>query len=110
MVGEEVQAFLKFLVYILETQSIASDWAVVVCDTSSGYVDVYKRKDDEDEEEDAVNHSFTASNTITLRYSPGHYQPLMPNSTRPALKKFVSVLDECFVLFVVTDGAVPGET
>jgi hypothetical protein len=96
----EVQAFSDFFFYILESQSIISDWALGVCDNSSGYVDVYKGKDDEDEEERTVDHLFAASNTTTLRYSLGHYQPLMPNSTRPALKNsflfWTSVL--CFML------------
>ena len=44
MVGEEVQAFSDFLVYILESQTIISDWAGVVFDASSGFVDVYRGK------------------------------------------------------------------
>jgi len=110
MVGEEVQAFSDFLVYILESQTIISDWAVVVFDTSSGFVDVYKGQNYKDEEEGAVDLTYAASNTLTLRFVPGHYQPLMgaePDSRRPTLKQIISVLDECRVLYVVTDGAEP---
>jgi len=113
MVGEEVQAFSDFLVYILESQTIISDWAVLVFDTSSGFVDVYKGQNYKDEEEGTVDETYAASNTLTLRFVPGHYQPLMaatPDSTRPTLKQIVSVLDECKVLYVVTDGATPEET
>ena len=49
MVGEEVQAFSDFLVYILESQTIISDWAVVVFDASSGFVDVYRGQGYKDE-------------------------------------------------------------
>mmetsp|Transcript_6669 Transcript_6669/g.15139 ORF Transcript_6669/g.15139 Transcript_6669/m.15139 type:complete len:597 (+) Transcript_6669:146-1936(+) len=108
MVGEEVQAFSDFLVYILESQTILSDWAIVIYDTSSGFVDVYRGQNYKDEEEDHVDEIYAASNTLTLRFVPGHYQPLVaatPESTRPTLKKIISVLDECGVLYVVTDGA-----
>lgn len=110
MVGEEVQAFSDFLVYILESQTIISDWAVVVFDTCSGFVDIYKGNNYKDEEEGAVNETYAASNTLTLRFVPGHYQPLMvasPDLARPTLKQIVSVLDDCGVLYVVTDGSEP---
>ncbi|KAL7528548.1 hypothetical protein ACHAWF_004967, partial [Thalassiosira exigua] len=109
MVGEEVQAFSDFLVYILESRQIVSDWAVVVFDTSSGFVDIYKGQGYKNERE-GVDETCAASNTLTLRFVPGHYQPLMassPESSRPTLKDIVSVLDECGVLYVVTDGATP---
>ena len=104
MVGEEVQAFSDFLVYTLESQTIISDWAVVIFDTCSGFVDVYKGKGYADE----VNREDTsAANTITLQYLSGHYQPLFPSSksSRPSLKRILSALDESGVFFVVTDGA-----
>lgn len=110
MVGEEVQAFSDFLVYMLESQSIISDWAVVIFDTSSGFVDVYKGKNYKDEDEGTVDETYAASNTLTLRFVPGHYQPLVcaaPESTRPTLKQIDAVLDECGVLYVITDGAEP---
>ena len=41
-VGESVQAFSDFLVYCLEGESVVSEWAVVVVDSCSGFVDIYK--------------------------------------------------------------------
>ncbi len=106
IVGEEVQAFSDFLVYILESKTIVSDWAVVVFDKCSGFVDVYKGKNYQDET-DMDNSSMQTSNTLTIQYIPGHYQPLVAasyHSTRPSLKQILSVLDESGVLYVVTDG------
>ncbi len=106
MVGEEVQAFADFLVYAFESTFI-SDWAVVIFDSSSGFVDVYKGKHYKDESNDS-DLIRAASNTLTLRYVPGHYTPLVPaspDSIRPSLKNILSNLDQCGVLFVVTDGA-----
>lgn len=108
IVGEEVQAFSDFLVYILESQTILSEWAVVVYDDTSGFVDVFKGQNYKDEEEDNVDEIHAASNTLTLRFTPGHYQPLAaatPESIRPTLKKIISVLEESGVLYVITDGA-----
>ena len=105
MVGEEVQAFSDFLVYILESKTIVSDWAVVVFDKCSGFVDVYRGKNYQDEA--AKDNSMQTSNTLTIQYVPGHYQPLVAachNSQRPSLKQILSVLDESGVLYVVTDG------
>lgn len=108
-VGEDVQAFSDFLVYILESQTIISDWAVVVFDTSSGFADIYKGQNYKEEEDGVVEEAYAASNTLTLRFVPGHYQPLVVSSEakRPTLNQIISVLDECEVLYVVTDGAAP---
>jgi len=96
MVGESVQAFSDFLVYILESGSLVADWAVVIFDSVSGFVDVYKGQ----------HYNEEASNTLTLRYIPGHYQPLVvtPDSTRPTLSQIIQVLDESSVVYVITDG------
>lgn len=105
-VGENVQAFSDFLVYILESNSVVSDWAVVVFDTTSGFADVYKGQNYKDGDDE-----MSESNTICLRFVPGHYQPLLaatPDSVRPTLKHVLSVLNESGVLYVVTDGANPG--
>ena len=95
MVGENVQAFSDFLVYI-ESRSLVADWAVVIFDSISGFVDVYKGQ----------HYNEEASNTLTLRYIPGHYQPLVvsPDSTRPTLSQIIKVLDESSVVYVITDG------
>jgi hypothetical protein len=52
------------------------------------------------------------SHTLTLRYIPGHYQPLLPEltkmkgkpETRPTLEHILSTLEHYRVLHVVTDG------
>jgi len=105
LVGEEVQAFSDFLVYTLDSSTMLSDWAVVVFDTTSGFVDIYKGKAyggiaDKDR-------NWASTNTITLRYVPGHYQPLIPlgGGTRPALKDVLACLDKTGVFYVVTDGS-----
>lgn len=106
LVGEEVQAFADFLVYAFETTFI-SDWAVAIFDSTSGFVDVYKGKHYKDEC-DSSDETRAASNTLTLRYVPGHYIPLVPaspDSIRPSLKNMLSSLDQSGVLYVVTDGA-----
>ena len=113
MVGEEVQAFSDFLVYTLESQTIVSDWAVVVFDTCSGFADIYKGKGytdgaAPDDRQGIAAETYAASNTITIQYISGHYQPLVvapTKSSRPSLKKILSALDEFGVLYVVTDGA-----
>ena len=91
--------------YTLESQTVVNDWAVVVFDTCSGFCDVYKGKGYAEQEE---NDAYAASNTITIQYLSGHYQPLIPASpqhARPSLKHILSALDEGKVLYVVTDGA-----
>uniref|UniRef100_A0A7S1ZD72 J domain-containing protein n=1 Tax=Ditylum brightwellii TaxID=49249 RepID=A0A7S1ZD72_9STRA len=127
-VGEEVQAFSDFLVYVLDSLSMISDWAVVVFDSLSGFVEVYKGKHYHLSEQDEA---WSASNTITVRYSSGHYQPLLfvaeegetkmkgdkelkiegnedafeNPCKRPNLKKILDVLDQHNVFYVVTDGS-----
>lgn len=100
MVGEEVQAFSDFLVYVLDSPTILSDWAVAVFDTASGFVDVYKSKNYPDSDPD-----WARSCTITIHYSPGHYQPLLPimeETDRPTLDDLLVTLDAAGVLYVVT--------
>jgi len=101
MVGEEVQAFSDFLVYTLDSQTLLSDWAIVVFDATSGFCDIYKGRNYENQK------STMQSNTITLRYIPGHYQPLVPFTSfarRPALNDITTALDDLEVFYVVTDG------
>ncbi len=101
--------------YTLESQTIISDWAVVVFDTSSGFVDIYRGKNYKDEAETnedgfagcILSAAQAASNTLTLRYTPGHYQPLVPvnrDLARPSLVKIIRALEEAGVLYVITDG------
>lgn len=99
-VGEDVQAFADFLLYSLESPSLLSEWAVVIFDTTSGYVDVYQGKYYNAKEG-------SQANTITLRYEPGHYQAFIPSTEqarRPTLQDILSALDSHGVFYVVTDG------
>jgi hypothetical protein len=101
-VGEVVQAFSDFLVYLLDSaDTLISDWAVVVFDTSSGFCDIYKGKYYDAREE------WQQSNAITIRYLPGHYQPLLPiqAENRPSLNQILESLDALGIVYVITDGA-----
>lgn len=103
-VGEEVQAFSDFLVYTLDSQTLLSDWAVIIFDATSGFCDIYKGQQ---YDKNCGNAGVAQSNTITLRYIPGHYQPLIPSGTfarRPTLADTLSALDDLGVFYVVTDG------
>jgi hypothetical protein len=105
-VGEHVQAFSDFLVYLLDSpDTLISDWAVAVFDTTSGLCDIYKGKF-----YDKLNDEGKASNTITIQYLPGHYQPLVLSNNhrdgnRPNLDQIIHTLDIFKVLYVVTDGS-----
>lgn len=105
LVGEEVQAFSDFLVYVLDSPTLVSEWAVAIFDSASGFVDVYKGKNfPEDDEE------WAKINTLTIRYEPGHYQPILPtgfgsSKRRPALGEMLEVLNNENVIYVVTDGS-----
>jgi len=111
LVGEEVQAFSDFLVYTLESDTILRDWAVAIFDETSGFVDVYKGRDygggDNNNNNNSTEEDDWArrSNTLTLRYVPGHYQPLLPLMTRPSLDEILITLDKEGVFYVVTDGS-----
>ena len=103
MVGEEIQGFSDFLVYLLDSPATRiSHWAIVVFDTTSGVCDVFKGKfyDDEDDQQQRAN-------CITLEYTPGHYEPLLPmrDQARRTLSEILKVLDDNQVFYVVTDGA-----
>ena len=105
LVGEEVQAFSDFLVYTLDSSTLLADWAICVFDTTSGFVDVYKGKGYKSIAD--TDRNWASTNTITLRYVPGHYQPLIPfeGGTRPALGDVLACLDHIGVFYVVTDGS-----
>ena len=152
MVGEEVQAFSDFLVYALDSDSVLGHWAIAVFDEASGFVDVYRGRhygkvypptkvrssgrDGRTREGGGGGSSSVKwrykdcdektkrANTLTLRYIPGHYQPLLPELTkmynerkrdqsrgratsrykRPMLEEILAVLERWNVLHVVTDG------
>lgn len=103
-VGEHVQAFSDFLVYLLDSpDALISDWAIVIFDTTSGVCDIYKGK-----YYDRMSEEGKAANTLTIQYLPGHYQPLLfahGGLLRPNLGQILKSLDEHGVLYVVTDGS-----
>jgi hypothetical protein len=96
-----VQAFSDFLVYVLDSPTILSDWSVCVFDDSSGFCDVYRGTHYPESDQD-----WARANTLTLRYVPGHYQPLLPcGKLRPTLHDLTQSFDKVGVMYVVTDGA-----
>ncbi|KAK1743901.1 hypothetical protein QTG54_005498 [Skeletonema marinoi] len=100
MVGEEVQAFSDFLVYALDSDSVLGHWSIAVFDEASGFVDVYRgrhygkiypptkvmtrhgRGRKEQLQYKDCDVETKRANTLTLRYIPGHYQPLLPELTK----------------------------
>jgi len=148
MVGESVQAFSDFLVYALDSDSVLGHWAIAVFDEASGFVDVYRgrhygkvypptkvktrksskgRRESSDATSTRVKWKYKVcdeetrrANTLTLRYIPGHYQPLLPELTkmkhsmrsrrednvnpRTSLEHILATLEKWNVLHVVTDG------
>ena len=150
VVGENVQAFSDFLVYALDSDSVLGHWAVAVFDEASGFADVYRGRrygkaypptrvaGTPEGKGGGANggggeafryHDCDAATrratTLTLRYIPGHYQPLLPELTRlaaereergeeggrrrrrrqrPALEDVLGALERHEVLHVVTDG------
>lgn len=100
MVGEEVEAFSDFLVYVLDSPTILSDWAIAVFDSVSGFVDVYKGKNY------GQKPDWDKSNMITLHYTSGHYQALFSHDehSRPTLDTLLKTLENVDVFYVVTDG------
>jgi len=110
MVGEQVQAFSDFLVYLLDSPgAIVSEWAVVVFDTTSGVCDVYKGKyyEEQAQQQGSAGYNGASANCITIQYMPGHYEPLLPVylEQRPTLQHILEMLDANSVMYVVTDGA-----
>lgn len=147
MVGEEVQAFSDFLVYALDSDSVLGHWAIAVFDEASGFVDVYRGRHygkiypptniksrrpgsgrsvggKADSQTKAYRYkncddATKRAHTLTLRYIPGHYQPLLLELTklaserkigrgrgfgRPMLEDILATLEVNKVLHVVTDG------
>lgn len=97
-VGDDVQAFSDFLVFVLSSDTMLADLAVAVFDNVSGFVDIYKGKN----YDAALDQQ---ANLLTLRFVPGHYQSLIPRPhTRPTLDELLLCLDAAHVLYVVTEG------
>jgi hypothetical protein len=149
LVGEEVQAFSDYLVYALDSDSMLSHFTIAVFDDESGFVDIYRgrhygkiypptertarhreRRDGQARYDSRSKWKYKdcdpntkRTNTLTLRYTTGHYQPLLPELTkmrkkseqggtsrckglaeRPALEDILGTLEKWKVLHVVTDG------
>ena len=142
MVGEEVLAFSDFIVYVLDSDSVLGHWSIAVFDEASGFVDVYRgrhygkkypptkeisRNGREKLRYVDCDIATKRANTLTLRYIPGHYQPLLPQLTkmsnerrkarksgktspasglhrRATLEEIMDLLKKWDVLHVVTDG------
>jgi len=100
MVGEEVEAFSDFLVYVLDSNTVLSDWAIAVFDSASGFVDVYKGKNY------GQKSDWDKTNMLTLHYTSGHYQALFSSNecSRPTLDTLLKTLDNQDIFYVVTDG------
>uniref|UniRef100_A0A7S3JZX2 J domain-containing protein n=1 Tax=Aureoumbra lagunensis TaxID=44058 RepID=A0A7S3JZX2_9STRA len=116
-IGDDIQAFSDFLVYALDNPTLA-DWAVVVFDSISGFVEIYKGK----RYDDIPTPEEKRSSCLTIFHVPGHYQPLLPQrdselisllssdatisssiNLRPTLEEILGALEKCGVLFVVTE-------
>lgn len=101
-VGEDVQAFSDFLFFVLDTQGLLSELSVAVFDSVSGGVEIYRGKnypgDGRVQEQRA--------NMLMVRYEPGHYQALVPQSGHgaPTLPNLQERLDAYGIMYVVTDG------
>ncbi|CAE8683182.1 unnamed protein product, partial [Polarella glacialis] len=103
-VGEDVQAFSDFLFYVLGTNPLLSDLSVAVFDSVSGGVELYKGRcfpgPERAEEEQRAN-------LLTILYTNGHYQALVPcersKRLRPKLEELLQGLDAHNVPCVQTD-------
>eukprot|EP00931_Biecheleriopsis_adriatica_P059620 TRINITY_DN35704_c0_g1_i1.p1 TRINITY_DN35704_c0_g1~~TRINITY_DN35704_c0_g1_i1.p1 ORF type:complete len:636 (-),score=73.68 TRINITY_DN35704_c0_g1_i1:67-1974(-) len=98
-VGEDVQAFSDFLVFVLGTNALLSELSVAIFDEATGGVEVYVgrcfpgrgREDDQ------------RPNLLTILYLPGHYQALIPRSgRRPSFKELRHCLERHNVHHVIT--------
>lgn len=103
-VGEHVQAFSDFLFFVLDSRGLLSELVIVIFDSVSGGVEIYRGKHypgPEREEEQRAN-------LLTIKYVPGHYQALGPplecGHRGPTLAELQQRLDEYSVLYVITDG------
>jgi len=103
-VGEHVQAFSDFLFFVLDSRGLLSELVIVIFDSVSGGVEIYRGKHypgPEREEEQRAN-------LLTIKYVSEHYQALDPpvecGHRGPTLAELQQRLDEYSVLYVITDG------
>lgn len=98
-VGEDVQAFADFLVFVLGTNALLSELAVAIFDAATGGVEVYMGRQFPGRGREAEQRS----NMLTLVYQPGHYKALVPESgNRPSFRELRDCLEEHEVQHVVT--------
>lgn len=104
-VGEDVQAFSDFLLFVLGSNALLSELAVAIFDSASGGVEVYKGEQYPSKPGTVAEQR---ANLLFLNYVPGHYQALLPSKKAgqrvgPTLEEMQRCLDECGVLYVVTN-------
>ena len=100
-VGEHIQAFSDFLFYVIDSHALLSELAVVVFDSVSGGVEVYKGH----HFPDAAHPDGQRSNLVTIKYVPGHYQSLVPlGAEGPTLDELLLVLDQFEIQYATTTG------
>lgn len=89
-VGEDVQAFSDFLVFVLGTNALLSELAVAVFDAASGTAEVYVGRCFPSKGREAEQRS----NLLTLMYKPGHYVSLVPRQgcQRPSFRELLNSL------------------
>lgn len=101
-VGEDVQAFSDFLVFVLGGHALLSELAVAIFDDASGCVELYVGRcfpgRAQQEEQRA--------NLLTIQYVPGHYKALVHSNkrqtSRPTFRELRDALDRHNVHYVVT--------
>lgn len=105
-VGEDVQAFSDFLFFVLDSNAMLSELTVVIFDSVSGGVEIYKGAQYPGSDDKKLEQQ--RANLLVLKYVPGHYQALVPSESSrtrgPTLSELQQRLDECSVLYVVTSG------
>jgi len=103
-VGEHVQAFSDFLFFVLDSRGLLSELVIVIFDSVSGGVEIYRGKHYPGPERDEEQRA----NLLTIKYVPGHYQalgrPAECGHRGPTLAELQQRLDEYSVLYVITDG------
>jgi hypothetical protein len=98
-VGEDVQAFADFLVFVLGTNALLSELAVAIFDIATGGVEVYVGRCFPGRGREAEQRS----NLLTLQYTPGHYRALVSRTgLRPSFRELLDCLENLDMRHVVT--------
>lgn len=99
-VGEDVQAFSDFLVFVLGSDALFSELGVAIFDSVAGGVEVYLGRNFPSRgREEEQRH-----NLLTVVYVPGHYQALIPKSkkSKPSFRELRAALEKHSVQYVET--------